>query len=526
MTTPTTMDALVPLVADLARELPEGERYRRLLHGLRQLIPCDAIALLRLEGERLQALAVEGLSADTLGRQFLPAEHPRLQALLNAPGPLRFDADCELPDPYDGLVEHQTGPLPVHDCAGCAVKLDGQLWGMLTVDALSVGRFDGIELSALQAFAELAAATVSVIRRMEALAVRAEQERRRAEGYREAAVAARVPRRLLGQSKPFKALLQEIELVAASELPVLIHGETGVGKELVAQALHERSARAAQPMVSVNCAALPDTLVESELFGHVRGAFTGAHGDRRGKFELAHGSTLFLDEVAELPLLVQAKLLRVLQSGELQRLGSDRPHRVDVRLVAASNRKLADEVKAGRMRADFYHRLSVFPLQVPPLRERGRDVLLLAGFCLEENRSRLGLGSLRLEADAQAALLAYGWPGNVRELEHVIARAALRALSRQPNRPRILGVAAEDLDLPIAAFEPVAAQASSTGPGTEISPVANWRDAVDEFQRRLLQTTLTSHGGRPAAAARALGLDRANLARLAKRLGVATSAGG
>ncbi|HSI48046.1 MAG TPA: nitric oxide reductase transcriptional regulator NorR [Ideonella sp.] len=495
MTTPTTMDALV---ADLAREMPETERYRRLLHGLRQLIPCDAIALLRLEGERLQPLAVEGLSADTLGRQFMPTEHPRLQALLNAPG-----------------------PLPVHDCAGCAVKLDGQLWGLLTVDALSVGRFDGIELSALQAFAELAAATVSVIRRMEALAVRAEQERRRAEGYREAAVAARAPRRLLGQSKPFKALLAEIELVAASDLPVLIHGETGVGKELVAQALHERSARAAQPMVSVNCAALPDTLVESELFGHVRGAFTGAHGDRRGRFELAHGSTLFLDEVGELPLGVQAKLLRVLQSGELQRLGSDRPHRVDVRLIAASNRKLADEVKAGRMRADFYHRLSVFPLQVPPLRERGRDVLLLAGFCLEENRSRLGLGSLRLEPEAQAALLAYAWPGNVRELEHVMARAALRAQSRQPDRPRILGVAAEDLDLPKVASEPPTAPAESSPQSIPLDPGTGWREAVTAFEKDLLSKALAAHGGKPSAAARALGLDRANLARLAKRLGLA-----
>jgi Transcriptional regulator containing GAF, AAA-type ATPase, and DNA binding domains len=214
---------------------------------------------------------------------------------------------------------------------------------------------------------------------------------------------------------------------------VLITGETGVGKELVAMALHQASNRADKPLVSLNCAALPDTLVESELFGHVRGAFTGAHGERRGKFELANGGTLFLDEVGELPLTVQAKLLRVLQSGQLQRLGSDREHRVDVRLIAATNRDLAAEVRTGNYRADFYHRLSVYPLQVPPLRERGRDAVLLAGYFLEQNRSRLGLNSLRLSSEAQAALLAYDWPGNVRELEHLIGRSALKAMGQTPG---------------------------------------------------------------------------------------------
>src|SRR5690606_16148675 len=191
----------------------------------------------------------------------------------------------------------------------------------------------------------------------------------------------------------------------------------------VAQARHAHSKRSDRPMVSLNGAALPDTLVESELFGHVRGAFTGAVSERQGKFELADGGTLFLDEIGELPLAAQAKLLRVLQSGQLQRLGSDREHRADVRLIVATNRDLAAEVRAGRLRADIYHRLSVYPLAVPALRERGRDILLLSGFFLEENRVRLHLGGLRLDPDAQAALLAYDWPGNVRELEHLIGRS-------------------------------------------------------------------------------------------------------
>lgn len=249
-----------------------------------------------------------------------------------------------------------------------------------------------------------------------------------------------------------RQLQKDIALVAPSELNVLITGETGVGKELVAQAVHAQSRRADRPLVSVNCAALPDTLVESELFGHVRGAFTGAVGERQGQFERAHGATLFLDEIGELSLAVQAKLLRVLQSGQLQRLGSDREHRVDVRVIAATNRSLEEAVRSGRMRADFFHRLSVYPLAVPPLRERGSDILLLCGYFLEENRSRLGaaaagdeLGTVRLDSAAQSVLLSYPWPGNVRELENLISRGVLKALSRQSKRPRVLTVTTLDL---------------------------------------------------------------------------------
>lgn len=355
--------------------------------------------------------------------------------------------------------------------------------------------------------------------RIERLESRVEYESQRAEGFRLAAKPRE--RTLIGRSPAMRQLQKEIELVAGSELSVLIQGETGVGKELVAEALHAASPRAARPMISLNCAALPDTLVESELFGHVRGAFTGALGERPGKFELADGGTLFLDEVGELALPVQAKLLRVLQSGQLQRLGSDRDHRVDVRLIAASNRNLAEEVRAGRLRADFYHRLSVYPLQVPPLRERGRDVLLLSGFFLEENRSRLGLGGLRLEASAQAALLAYEWPGNVRELEHLLGRSALKALGRQPQRPRILSLVAEDLDLPEAHGR---TERETDNPAevkrTEAAPIEHLSDAVESFKRDLVRAALVRHNHNWAAAARSLGMDRGNLARLAKRLGM------
>lgn len=522
MTTHPLLQAIIPLVADIAREMPSAERYRRLLEALRVVLPCDAAALLQLDGEWLLPLAVDGLSRDTLGRRFRVDEHPRFAALLQANGPLRFPANSDLPDPYDGLVEGVKGHLPVHDCVGCAVRVDDRTWGLLTLDDLSPERFSRVDLKVLQSFGSLAAATVSVAGHIEQLKSRVRDESIRAEGYRLAAVPR--ARELIGRSPAMRQLQKEIDLVSGSELPVLIQGETGVGKELVAEALHAGSTRATRPMISLNCAALPETLVESELFGHVKGAFTGAVGERPGKFELADGGTLFLDEVGELALPVQAKLLRVLQSGQLQRLGSDREHRVDVRLLAASNRNLADEVRAGRLRADFYHRLSVYPLQVPPLRERGRDVLLLSGFFLEENRSRLGLSGLRLDASAQAALLAHDWPGNVRELEHLLGRSVLKAMGRHPQRPRILSLTSADLDLAgeRMGVEPLEIDDARKGPSAsaKLREGEGLRDAVMRLERELVTSALAKNNHNWAAAGRTLGMDRGNLARLAKRLGL------
>ncbi|MFT3718399.1 nitric oxide reductase transcriptional regulator NorR [Pseudorhodoferax sp.] len=521
MTPQALLAAMLPLVADLARQIPPSERYRRLLDAVRQLLPADAAALLRLEGDELVPLAVDGLAPDTLGRRFRVDRHPRLATLLAAGGPLRFAPDCGLPDPYDGLVEHVHGHLPVHDCMGCALRVQERPWGLLTLDALALSRFDAVDMAALQSLADLAAATVAAAERMDDLALRAEDEHRRAEQYRRAAGQGRA-RRLAGRSAAHRALLREIALVGPSALTVLVSGETGTGKELVTQALHAASPRAGRPLVSLNCAALPDALVESELFGHVRGAFSGAVAERQGKFELADGGTLFLDEVGELPLAVQAKLLRVLQNGQLQRLGSDREHRVDVRLIAATNRDLAAEVRAGRFRADLYHRLVAYPLHVPPLRERGRDVLLLAGAFLEEQRAALGLGNLRLDAEAQQALLGHAWPGNVRELEHVLARAALRALARHAQRPRVLTLAADDLGLAPAAAAATPVPAARSAPA--LPPAPPLRERVAAFERQAIGEALAAHGGNWAAAARTLGLDRANLVRLARRLGLAVPA--
>ncbi|KFE54474.1 nitric oxide reductase transcriptional regulator NorR [Pseudomonas syringae] len=516
MTNPLLL-ALIPLVADLSRELPDDERYRRLLRALRQLLPCDAVALLKLEGDVLIPLCVEGLSPDTLGRRFRVDEHPRLRILLESAGPTRFSTDCELPDPYDGLVEGHHGQLEVHDCLGCALSFQGKPWGLITLDSLEPASFGTVDLENLEAFASLAAATVMASERINQLARGFEDQRQLAEVYKRAA-GGRGPREMIGQSAIHKRLQQEIQLVGNSPLSVLITGETGVGKELVAEAIHFNSPRSHKPLISLNCAALPEMLVESELFGHVKGAFSGAVSGRSGKFELADGGTIFLDEVGELPLPVQAKLLRVLQSGQLQRVGSDQEHQVDVRIIAATNRDLAEEVRCGRFRADLYHRLSVYPLRVPPLRERGRDVLLLAGYFLEENRARMGLRSLRLTSEAQKLLLGYEWPGNVRELEHLISRGVLKALSMHPERPRILTIEAHMLGLEArtAAVAPVAVEGAAMAVSTGLTLKAS----VDAYQKILIEQALLKHQGKWIEVAREMGLDRANLSRLAKRLGI------
>ncbi|MBP3953911.1 sigma 54-interacting transcriptional regulator [Gemmata sp. G18] len=232
---------------------------------------------------------------------------------------------------------------------------------------------------------------------------------------------------LVGGGPALEAVARQIDLVAPTDSAVLLLGESGTGKELVAREVHRRSKRAARPLVKVNCAAVPRELYESEFFGHARGAFTGALRDRAGRFELADGGTLFLDEVGEIPLELQAKLLRVLQEGELERVGEERTRKINVRLIAATNRDLRAEAEAGRFRQDLYYRLSVFPVELPPLRKRGEDIPLLAEHFLALTARKLGRPKPRLTLANVQQLQRYHWPGNVRELQHVIERAVITA---------------------------------------------------------------------------------------------------
>jgi two-component system response regulator FlrC len=230
---------------------------------------------------------------------------------------------------------------------------------------------------------------------------------------------------VIAQDKAMLAIVGQVKKVAPTDATVLLLGESGTGKEVLSRALHRESRRAAGPFVAVNCAAISETLLESEMFGHEKGAFTGAVAQRRGRFELADGGTLFLDEVSELRPQLQAKLLRVLQERRFERVGGTRTIEVDLRVVAATNRDLAEEMREGRFREDLYHRLAVFPIRIPPLRERLADILPVAEVLLARIARQLGTPGLVLDDAARARLVAYNWPGNVRELGNVLERAAI-----------------------------------------------------------------------------------------------------
>lgn len=515
MTTSVFFESVIKIVSDLARDVPDKERYQNLLNAVQRIFPCDAAALLRLEGKVLKPLAISGLSSDALGRRFVVDEHPRLMHIVNSRATVRFEADSTLPDPYEGLVNTPDGLLNIHDCMGVSLYVDEKPWGVLTLDALTANSFDAIDPVQLRTFISLAEATVKAAERIALLKARVAHSRdvvvamQSNEGRDE----------IIGDSQSIHKLLADIDVVAFSSLTVLIMGETGVGKELVAKRIHAKSNRSKAPMVHVNCAALPESLAESELFGHVRGAFTGAVTDRAGRFELANGGTLFLDEIGELPLSLQAKILRTLQSGEVQRVGSDHNIQVDVRIVAATNRDLQAEIVKGRFRADLYHRVAVYPVTVPPLRVREGDVQLLAGFFLERNQRRLGVGAFRLSKAAKLAIQHYNWPGNVRELEHLLSRAGLRAIAEQGREGAWVTLTAEHLDFRLDAYQLAAGvSVADTKPIVAEIRVMDMKEAVDQFQKNLIQQRLEDCQGNLAATARSFDLNSSNFYRLLKRL--------
>jgi DNA-binding NtrC family response regulator len=310
---------------------------------------------------------------------------------------------------------------------------------------------------------------------------------------------------LVGHSHKMIELYKEIALVAASRSTVLITGESGTGKELVARALHRNSPRASGAFVAVNCGAITETLLESELFGHVRGSFTGATADKRGLFEEANEGTIFLDEIGETSLSLQVKLLRVLQEGEMRRVGSARSIRVDVRVLAATNRDLEHEVKEGRFREDLYYRLSVVTLRVPPLRERAEDLSLLAAHALRQAREA-GAQAATISEEALATLSHYDWPGNVRELENTIAHAALYARGK---------VITPD-DLPAK----IRNHARSVEPDSKSQTMFKDLPSLDELERRYLIHVLQAVGGSRTRAAEVLRIDRRTLYRMAERFGI------
>jgi Nif-specific regulatory protein len=366
-----------------------------------------------------------------------------------------------------------------------------RILGVIYLDASDPAvRFDENDLQLLTAIGSIAASALDNARRMEWL----EEENRRLQSEMN------VEHNMVGESPRMREVYQFINRVASKDSTVLIFGESGTGKELVARAIHRNSGRANNPCVAINCAALAESLLESELFGHEKGSFTGAIAQKKGKLEIAEGGTVFLDEIGELAPQLQAKLLRVLQEREFERVGGTRTIKLDVRLIAATNRDLEDEVKKGRFREDLFYRLNVVSLRMPGLRERREDISLLVSYFAAKYAKRANRNILGISPQARAFLLNYDWPGNVRELENAIERAV------------VLG--SSDLILPEDLPEVILEKAEPAG-----SAIVNaFHDAVRDAKKHIIITAVEQTGGNYTEAAKLLGLHPNYLHRLIRNL--------
>lgn len=316
---------------------------------------------------------------------------------------------------------------------------------------------------------------------------------------------------IVGHGRAMRMILGQVMKVAPAGSSVLITGESGTGKELVAKAIHAQSPRHEGPLVIVNCAAIPETLLENELFGHEKGAFTGATAAKPGRFELAHTGTLFLDEIGDMPLALQAKILRMLESGTVERVGGVKPVRCDVRVIAATNRDLRDLMQRGQFREDLFHRLNVFPLHLPPLRDRREDIPVLADHFLAA-----GPDQPRVSAQALHMLMTHHWPGNVRELRNTLVRAALLAGQEEIRPEHLAGLPAGGLDLAATPDAPEPGKAGDPEPGTE----ANLNSRLAAMEKTMIQAALSRAEGVQAKAARILGIKERSLWHRIKKHGI------
>lgn len=372
------------------------------------------------------------------------------------------------------------------------MKVDNRIIGVIQfINKADDGSFQQSDLDLLNVFADLAALAIVNARKFQLVERENENLKEELDSGRE----------IIGESDAVRRVVAEALRVGDSQASTLIMGESGTGKELVARLIHQASPRRDRHLVTINCAAVPETLLEDELFGHEKGAFTGAVGQKIGKFELADESTIFLDEIAEMSQTMQAKLLRVLQDGIFYRVGGNVPISVDIRVMAATNQNIAEEIKKGNFRKDLYYRLNVVEIHMPPLRERKMDIPLLAKHFVDIFQREKGYADLEISAEAMQKMIQYEWPGNVRELKNAIERAVVMG-----NGRRIMPD-----DLPMF-YEK----------GTmDIVPVGiPLKDAMDEFKKRFIEETLKMTGGNQSKAAAVMDIQRTYLSRLISRYGI------
>lgn len=465
------------------------ELQRRLLEMILEIVPAERGAILLVaEGSE------EFVSSISSGKLSGPGETVRvsrtaaLRTLREGAGVLCNDIST---DAALGPAESLRG-AEVRALMCVPLALPQKTLGVIYLDTGNmVVAFDEHHLQMVTAIAGISGAAIENVRRAERL----EDENRRLNEE------INIQHQMVGESGRMRELYQFIAKVADAEASVLLRGESGTGKELAARAIHINGRRAQRQFVAINCATLTETLLESELFGHEKGAFTGAVALKKGKLEIADGGTIFLDEVGELAQNVQAKLLRVLQEREFERVGGTRPIKVDVRVIAATNRDLEEAVRQGTFRRDLYYRLNVISFVIPPLRERSEDILLLANYFAAECSRRVKRRQVRISAEARACLMSYDWPGNVRELENAVERAV------------VLGSA--DMILPEDLPEVLLETAAPARP-----PAAKFYDTLREIKKQLLLNALDEADGNYGEAARLLGIHPNNLHRLLRNLGL------
>ncbi len=484
----------------LSREVLANERrWRQLLDSIQLLVvglDCDG----RIISMNPYAEAISGHSAvDMVGRHYLDfvddGEREAVKAVVSRG--LGGSPESE----NERAINTREGEKKIIRWRSVVLRdADGNVEGLLSVGADVTERRESEDaLRSTTAELERTVAELEDLRmRLEEENVYLREEIRAEHGFKD----------IVGGSDPLLYVLHKVRQVGPSDTSVLVLGETGVGKELIARTIHNESPRASGPFVVVNCAALPPNLIESELFGHEKGAFTGADRQRRGRFELAHGGTIFLDEVGELPLETQPKLLRVLQEGEIERVGGSHPIAVDVRVIAATNRDLHQDMEAGRFREDLFYRVAVYPITVPPLRDRRDDIPLLVQHFAQHFSQRRGLRIDEIPAELMRRLQAYDWPGNVRELQNVIERAVLTSTG---------GVLRLPVPLAENSAEPETAATGSLGT-TDLT--------LEEVERRHIVGVLDRTGGKisgAGGAAEVLGLHANTLRYRMKKLGVSVS---
>lgn len=500
--------------------------FERALDAMAELVPYDLAAVLELVGSELRVRCARGklASEDVRAHRLDLGAHPDLRRTLEARRAKILTEDDHAPggggDPYDGVLDLPHG----HSCMVVPLYSGDRTLGAITFDRVECGHYQPSVVDLVTVYGQIVALAMAAAQqtaRLERSNERLAEENRllvdEVTGRSDAG-----DRLERSADEGMQALARMAKQVAVTETPVLITGETGSGKEVVARAIHDWSARgkgadgqARRPFVKLNCAALPENLVESELFGHAKGAFTGAGVERPGRFAIANGGTLLLDEIGDLPLGAQAKLLRVLQEGTYEPVGSDRTVKVDVRILAATHVDLERAIEAGRFREDLYYRLNVFPLHVPALRERPSDVAALAHGILAELSQRSGRGPWRLSTLALERMQAYGWPGNVRELVNALERATI-----------LCPVGELDVDPGVVPGRPARqgrsgrAELRASGPGSSADePWITLAACQADYIRRVLEHT----GGRvygELGAAEILGMKPSTLQSRMAKLGV------